>query len=421
MIEKTPKYKQISTEAINLLQDGKYSDLLSKINDEYYYWDKVKYLAPKDVDKEVLWQAVKFQRNMSMQVVRFGNYSFRFSLSSKMQQLLHEFDLNIGGNLGSYGTISSRERNSYLISSIMEEAIASSQMEGASTTRKIAKDMLRKEMKPQNRSQQMIVNNYNTIRDLVETKGETFSISRLLEIHKSISEKTLDDSDFEGRFRTDNNIYVVNGITGDVAHTPPDFQEIESLMKDMCDFANNNTDTFIHPIVKGIILHFVLAWTHPFVDGNGRTARSIFYWYMLKNGYWLTEFLSISRIIYKSKSKYEKAYVYCENDDMDLTYFINYNLDAMRMAYNELRQYLSRKIDERNQRLISDSNNLNIRQRHILEILRTNPNSVFTTNEISNRFGVTVKTARADLQGLVELGYLKAVNLNTRKIGYVGK
>lgn len=46
----------------------------------------------------------------------------------------------------------------------------------------------------------------------------------------------------------------------------------------------------------------MIAYMHPFVDGNGRTARALFYWYMLKSGYWLTEYLSISRVIAKSKS-----------------------------------------------------------------------------------------------------------------------
>ena len=71
---------------------------------------------------------------------------------------------------------------------------------------------------------------------------------------------------------------------------------------------------FIHPIVKGIIIHFLIAFIHPFVDGNGRTASAIFYWYMLRKGYWLTEYLSISRIISRSKRQYEKAYLYTECD-----------------------------------------------------------------------------------------------------------
>ena len=114
--------------------------------------------------------------------------------------------MNFGGNIGSKSIIPEKDRTQYLISSIMEEAIASSQMEGASTTRKVAKDMLRKQTKPINKSQQMILNNYNTIRYLVDNKDLAFSVDVLKDIHRSIANKTLDNSEYEGKFRTDNSV-----------------------------------------------------------------------------------------------------------------------------------------------------------------------------------------------------------------------
>lgn len=123
-----------------------------------------------------------------------------------MQERLHEFDMNFGGTLASSDIVSGKNHQYYLLSSIMEEAIASSQMEGASTTRKSAKEMLRKHSKPKDRSQQMILNNYNTIRYLSEHKTDALTPELILEIHKRISEKTLEDPSDEGKFRSDNNI-----------------------------------------------------------------------------------------------------------------------------------------------------------------------------------------------------------------------
>lgn len=107
-----------------------------------------------------------------------------------------------------------------------------------------------------------------------------------------------------------------DAITHEVVHTPPSYKDILPFIEDLCIFFNeNNTKVFIHPIIKGIIIHFMIAYMHPFVDGNGRTARALFYWYMLKSGYWLTEYLSISRVIVKSKKSYENAYLYTEADE----------------------------------------------------------------------------------------------------------
>lgn len=167
----------------------------------------------------------------------------------------------------------------------MEEAIASSQMEGASTTRKVAKDMLRKQLKPKNKGQQMIYNNYVTIQYLVENQSKDFSVEQLKEIQRLITHNTLTNKEYEGSFRTSDDVMVIDGITGEIAHTPPSHQKVEQWIAELCDFANNdNEEVFIHPIIKGIIIHFMLAYIHPFVDGNGRTARSLVYWYMIKKG-----------------------------------------------------------------------------------------------------------------------------------------
>ena len=422
MIEKTPELtKKDFTEAMKLLTDKSTMPLLKKISSEYYYWDKMKYLAPEGVSSTALWQAVTLQRMMNAKTVVFGRYTFWFNVTDHMLAMMHEFDLNIGGNLGTKSIIPESDKSFYLVSSVMEEAIASSQMEGASTTRKVAKEMLRKKQKPRDKSQKMISNNYTTINYLAEHRHDDFSLERILEIHRYISADTLDNHDYEGSLRKSDDIVVMNGITGEIAHTPPPHDEVEGMLRELCDFANNDDpDNFIHPIIKGIIIHFMLAFIHPFADGNGRTARSLVYWYLMKKGYWLTEYLSISRIIYRNKAQYEKAFLYTEADNCDMSYFIQYNLVTMKKAYEELKLYLQRKMSERDSitglRGIKD---INLRQARIIKDLYKSSGNIITAKEIATQFAVTDKTARADLQGLVELGIMSEVKLNNRMTGYI--
>lgn len=422
MIENTPKLTNNHLqEAVKLIYNPDMAKLMKKINSGYYYWDRVKYMAPAGVDPTVLWQAVKLQRMVNAKAVIFGKYKFYFTITEQMLALLHEFDMNIGGSLGTKNLIPDNDKNFYLVSSVMEEAIASSQMEGASTTRKAAKEMLRKKLKPRDKSQLMIANNYATIRYLSEHRQDEFSVERLLEIHRYISSGTLDDKDDEGNIRRTDDIVVMDGITGDIAHTPPPHEEVKQLLEDLCSFANNDSpDNFIHPIIKGIILHFMLAYIHPFADGNGRTARSLVYWYMMKKGYWLTEYLSISRIIYTSKAKYEHAFLYTERDGNDLSYFIQFNLDTMKRAYEELKNYLQRKISERDSILMfKNMKGINQRQAHILKVIAEKGNEILTTKEVATRFNITSPTARADLQNLVRLGFMTEIPLNNKMSGYV--
>ena len=422
-IELPPKHSEKKdSEIISALwSSSELQEVLTRISDDYLYWDKVKHLAPKDMTAEHLWQAVKLQRKTELQRVKFGKYTFSFNVTTIMQSLLHDFDLNMGGSLSADGIIPNNDKQIYLVSSIMEEAIASSQMEGASTTRKVAKDMLRKKLSPMNKSQQMILNNYRTIQQLNEQKDKELTMDMLLDVHQNISEHTLDNPADEGRLRNTDDIYVMDAINGEIAHTPPSYTEIDSILQDVFTFANeDNPKRFIHPIVKCIILHFMIAWIHPFVDGNGRTARSLVYWYLLKKGYWLTEYLSISRIIYKNKKRYERMFLYTEADDKDMTYFILYNLQVMKKAYEDLKLYLARKQEERKSILMyNDIDGINARQMRILRLLDEAPSSILLPQEVASRFGVSERTARNDLQTLTDMGKLKKVAINKKQTGFI--
>ena len=159
MIENPPLItdkNMISPEQImQILYTTEYRELLLKIENDYSYWDKIKYYGTKELSSEVLWQVVKFSRIIYANQINFGGFSFTFHITNHNQQLLHEFDMNFGGTLSGSTRISEKNKQYYLLSSIMEEAIASSQMEGANTTRKVAKEMLRKQTKPKDKSQQM--------------------------------------------------------------------------------------------------------------------------------------------------------------------------------------------------------------------------------------------------------------------------
>lgn len=421
MIEPTPQLSNDKfPEALMLLSNPEYATLFRKIEQKYLYWDKVKYLAPNGTSPSILWHAVKLSRTLQMKTLKFGNYTFHFSITERMLSLLHQFDLNFGGSLSSEGLVSPNDKKYILNSSIMEEAIASSQMEGANTTRKVAKEMLRKQSAPKNKSERMIVNNFNTIKFISEITGEDFSADLILRIHKMISNATLDEVDNEGKIRNHNDILVMNAITGEVAHTPPTFTEINGMLDDLCNFANNNdADIFVHPIVRGIIIHFVLSFIHPFCDGNGRTARSLVYWYLLKNKYWFVEYLSISRIIYRSKSRYERAFLCVENDNYDLSYFILYHLEVLEEAFHELQDYLSRKIHERSalDNFVSIPG-ITHRQAEILKLMDDHPQTMMSAKEIANRFGLSTKSIRADLRKLVSLDIISEIPLNGKEFAY---
>ena len=143
----------------------------------------------------------------------------------------------------------------------------------------------------------MIVNNYRALQFMRDGMPDELTPASVLELQRILTDGTLDNPDAAGRLQRpdDERIAVVDSTDGSVIHRPPPADQLPARLQALCDFANEGEgpDQFIHPVVRAILLHFWLAYDHPFEDGNGRTARALFYWYMKTRGYWLVEYLSI--------------------------------------------------------------------------------------------------------------------------------
>lgn len=421
-IEKAPSISQEDLlSAMLLTPNDKVQEVVNKVNETFEYWDTIKYKrCPEGCTPQQLWTYVKAARVKSMMSV-WGKYGITLTLTNQMQRMCHEIDMNWGGSWGTDSIIGDENKEQYLVGSLMEEAIYSSQMEGAATTRKVAKEMLRKKMTPKDKSQQMIANNYQTIQFIVSHKDALLTPELLLQIHQLMTEHTMQDPQEAGCFRSNNDVVVENGITHETVHIPPTYEEIPNFVEDLCRFFNEqDAPQFIHPIIRGIIIHFMVAYVHPFADGNGRTARALFYWYMLKQGYWLTEYLSISRVIAKSKKSYEKAFLYTEADGMEMGYFVAYNMRVLQQSFKQLQDYIKRKQEEkRAANSFLRIGNINTRQAQIIKMFADDSNLVVTIADLQAKFLVSPTTAKADVVGLMNMGLLAEISFNKVKKGYI--
>ncbi len=336
-----------------------------------------------------------------------------FVVTDAVQRLVHQVDRDASGRIELPEDVTNRAtRDRYIVSSLIEEAITSSQLEGASTTRIVAEEMLRTQRPPRDHSERMILNNYQAMEWVRAHVKEPLTVARLLELQSLVTSDALDTgTDGAGRFRrADENVRVIDVTTGDVIHVPPPAVSLPDRVALMCAFANetDGDGPFIHPVVRSIILHLWLAYEHPFVDGNGRTARALFYWSMLRQGYWLTEFLSISSVIKKSRGAYDRAYQLVETDGYDATYFLLHQLDVVRKAIDALMTYLARKVaDVRTvETQLHGRDDLNHRQLAVLGHALRHPDARYTIEGHQNSHRVTNQTARTDLLKLANEGFL---------------
>jgi len=391
---------------------------VTRANTEYFHWDELRARPrPAGLSLERAWAAVKTARMAERRTLPLrdpnGNH-FSYWLPPHALSTLHDVDRWGGSTLAlDHDTLPDVRavREQVIISSLMEEAIATSQIEGAATTRRVAKEMLRTKRKARDRSEQMIVNSYETILFLQKQKTQDLSLDLLFEIQARMTRDTLDDPDASGRFRTQaDDVAIVDVRDNEVIFTPPPAKLIPRRMEALVSFANAKAtaDEFIHPLVKAAILHFWLAYEHPYVDGNGRTARALFYWFMLKNGYWLFEYLTVSRAIMKRRMGYYRSFLHSEHDDEDLTYSLLFQLDATREALGDLRAHLTRMQEQTRElaRTIQRFPDLNARQRALIDQVLRAPTDIVTFQSHQTGFGITYVTARTDLLDLVARGLL---------------
>jgi len=423
--EKAPDMQELIGEVSDVLR---FDALLKHVENplvsgKYLHWDKLRYYDPPGgLTHREWWLALKMSRRSrshNTPLVDMNDSPFHYVIVDPIPERLHQIDLGAGGRIevsGGMQEITNPEtRDRYYVRSLIEEAITSSQLEGAATTRPVAKEMIRTGRRPRDRSEQMILNNYRTMQRIGELKKEPLSIDLVLEIHKIITRDTLDGPSAAGRLRNDSERVVVDDMYGEVLHEPPPASELEERMTNMCDFANGKTPKeFVNPTIRSILLHFWLSYDHPFVDGNGRTARALFYWSMLRHKYWLFEFISISQIIRKEPVKYGRAFLYTESDGNDLTYFVLYHLDVIHRALKELHRYLKEKSLDL-QKLEAELRGvvmLNHRQRALVGHALRYPHQVYSVESHRRSHNVVYQTARTDLLDLAKRGLLRA-----RKVG----
>lgn len=384
----------------------------------YLHWQELRHKAPPgDLSSLEWWFATKLARNASRHPVPVSDLeggSFSYAIVDPIQTALQRVDASAGGRVEFPTAASSQMRERYLVASLIEEAITSSQLEGAATTRKIAKELLRSGRQARTVDEQMIVNNYAAMRFVRESVQVPCTVELIIEIHCIISHRTLEQARDEGRLRSgDERIYVQDSDQS-VLHEAPVGRQVLTRLKELCEFANRIGDELehLHPVLHAIVLHFGLAYIHPFVDGNGRVARALFYWAMLRHGYWITEFLSISRVLKQAPSQYARSFLLSETDENDLNYFILHQLKVINQAMDGLITYVDH-LSKKQAHLHKELGNtgLNHRQAALIRHALRHPDAVYTIATHRSHHNVVYQTARTDLMKLEELGLLRKTRL----------
>jgi Fic family protein len=397
-----------------------YLALLKPLDDQgrYLPFDELRYRWAPGLDSNLCWALVKKARTAQYssllplgEPLQWG----KFVLTPLAQKAISAVDRQATTAALEYMTsqIGEHAHFSYLLNDLIEdEAISSSQLEGAATTTRVAKDMLKRNRLPRTPDERMVIGNYKMMNFAWEKRHDALSVELISAMHR-VGVEGIDDTQYSpGEFRVNDDVVVQDG-EGNTVHTPPPAAGLVSRLRVLSTWINqshNDPDqvNYLHPLIKGIALHFALGYEHPFCDGNGRVARALFYWFMFKNDFSAFRYIAISILLRGAPVKYGRSYLNTEADDLDLTYFIDFQCSVILRAVSGFTEAYRKSLAyaESFDRWLLESgffDRLTEKQRAVFQAAKSGMAKEFTAVNVKENLDCSYNTASATLNGLVEL------------------
>jgi len=231
-----------------------------------------------------------------------------------------------------------------------------------------------------------------------------FKLSDLLELHKLVTRDTLENPADEGSLRNQQ-VAVVNRATGQIIFMPPPTDRVGALVEEFLEWFNSEEVNEIDPVLEAGLAHYELVRIHPFVDGNGRTARVMASIVLFKRAFDIKRFFALDDYYDKDRRAYYAALKTVDQDSLDLTGWLEYFTEGVAVSLKAVEDKvigLSQDIKflkERGQIALTD------RQVKIVEMLLQNEK--LTIGQVKDLFGFSRQMALKEMTKLVDLGVVR--------------
>lgn len=310
-------------------------------------------------------------------------------------------------------TLSHSQNESYGFKSTEDEIIATSAIESIDFSRESVRNIL-KGFAPKDEEENRIAGIKKGFEFISNTQN-SITEENLHKLYMMVVGNFLDDNTKlqDGMLYRNDSVYI---ISNQLEHSGLDYKKIPGYMKLLIDFAN--CDDKIDDLVKASIIHFYIAYVHPYFDGNGRIARLVHLWFLIQKGYQSTLFVPFSSKIEKTRKAYYNAYTAIEENKrysgkIDITPFLIYFADNVYNAYNE------KTTDEnllREYKKYLDNGEVTEKESQLWKFVLSNYGTdEFSTKMLEKDFqNAAYATIRGFVQKFERLGLLSSTKYGTR-------
>ncbi|HEX7018147.1 MAG TPA: Fic family protein [Patescibacteria group bacterium] len=253
--------------------------------------------------------------------------------------------------------------------------------------------------------------NYRNVIKWIDAQDHTHShqilSTKTLKTLHTLTMQRLIEEEYIGQYRN-KQVIVRSAVNGGVAFRPPVSAEVPFLVDDFFNWLNSEHSRHVHPIIKGAITHYQLVYIHPFIEGNGRTARATASLVLNKLNYDFKRFFSLEQYFDNDVEAYYQALLSVQQtEEHDLTYWLEYFCYGLAIEIDKVRQQVQKlSKDLKMKRELGEQVALSERQIILLELLQ---NQGQATSQDAQRVlpNVSVDTILRDLKDLIEKGVVK--------------
>lgn len=256
------------------------------------------------------------------------------------------------------------------------------------------------------KDKQEVLNYLKVLEELRKlTDGQKITEKDLLKIHGMLTQGTLENPSDSGVYR---NRYVVvaNRVTKEIVFAPPKNEEVPGLMKELIEWLNSPQAKALDPVIEAGISHYELVRIHPFIDGNGRTARTLASLILYLRGFDIKQFFCLDDYYDSDRSAYYKVLQTVDRESLDLTKWLEYFIEGVNISISAVKERVVRLSSERLRKAKKGQIALNERQMKIIEFI--NENGKITNRDVRDMFKISDEGALKILKRLLSLEVIES-------------
>lgn len=290
---------------------------------------------------------------------------------------------------------------------IIHSAHSSTSIEGNRLSLEQVSDLAQgREVMATRKDRQEVLNYLNVLENTGKlTKRTSFREKDIPNIHRMITEDTLDNPDDCGVYR---NRYVVvaRRLTGEVLFRPPKNEAVPRLVSDLIGWVDSQEAKELDPVIEAGIAHYEFVRIHPFVDGNGRTARVLATLVLYQRGFDTKQFFCLDDYYDSDRQAYYRALQSVDQKTLDLTGWLEYFAEGVNVSIGAVKQRVVGLSSERLRKAERGQIALTERQMRIVEFI--NQRGKITNRDVRDMFTLSDQGALQELKKLVGLEVIKS-------------